>query len=415
MLSMKALSSLALLILALGAIHAQNSASEYHQRLYYTCKVWGYAKYYHQNLGTDRINWDAALLNTIDEVRSATSRQMFNQSLVTMLKQAGDFETPYGELPEVPSSLRRNIDLSWFDDPLINQDLRDLLVQVKEHFRPRDHWLLGTSEVGLEISFQGDSSNYQSDDNPPENLRLLGLFRYWNIINYFFAYKNIVDQNWDSTLVEFIPAFVNAKDARSYHLAFRLLTTRINDSHALFNSPVHDELRGSCHPPFLARNIEEKLVVTKVLPGIEGLSPGDIILEIDHRKVEDLLDSARMYTAGSNTSVIEMYAHQGLLWGDEGEFRVLIDHGDRTTGHTFSRNDAYHALLTTPSPTMWKDKDLGAGSTVRIVDMGSLTVEKVDELFSFKTRYDAYIFDVRKKPLGIDLSHRRCAVSRKDP
>lgn len=32
--------------------------------------------------------------------------------------------------------------------------------------------------------------------------------------------------------------------------------------------------------------------------------------------------------------------------------------------------------------------------------MGSLTVEKVDDLFSFKSKYEAYIFDVRLKPQG---------------
>lgn len=400
MLSMKAVLSLVLLIISLGAIHAQNSTSEYHQRLYYTCKVWGYAKYYHQNLGTEGINWDEVLLNTINEVRNATSDQMFNQSLVSMLELAGDFDTPYGVLPVVPSSLRKNIDLSWFDDPLIQADLKDLLVGVKEHFRPRDHCLLEASELGMAIEFQRDSSYYQSDDYPPEDIRLLGLFRYWNIINYFFAYKNIMDQDWDSTLVESIPAFVNAEDARSYYLAIRLLATRINDSHALFRGPLQDKMKGTCHAPFLARNIEGKLVVCKVLPGIEELSPGDIILEIDGRKVEDLLDSARMYTSGSNTSVIEFYAHQGLLWGDEGSFHVLIDHGDRTCAYSYSRNDAYHSILSTPSPTMWKDKDLGSGNLVRVVNMGSLTVEKVDDLFSFSSRYDAYIFDVRKKPLG---------------
>ncbi len=394
---MKALSSLVLLILALGLIHAQTSVSDYHQRLYYTCKVWGYAKYYHQQLGTDRINWDEALLNTLKEVRNATSDHQFNQSMISMLEKAGDFETPYGVLPEVPSSLRRNIDLSWFDDPLINKDLRDFLRQVEEHFRPRVHWSLGT---GLGISLDRDSSYYHSADYPPEDIRLLGLFRYWNIINYFFAYKNIMDQDWDTTLHEIIPTFVNAEDAWSYYLAIRLLATRINDSHALFRGPLQDKMKGTCHSPFLARNIEEKLVVTKVLPEISDLSPGDIILEIDGKKVEDLLDSARMYTAGSNTSVIEFYAHQGLLWGDAGTFQVLIDHGDRNENHSFSRNETYYSILTAPSLTMWKDKDLGDGNTIRIVDMGSLTVEKVDDLFSYQSRYDAYIFDVRAKPQG---------------
>jgi hypothetical protein len=109
-------------------------------------------------------------------------------------------------------------------------------------------------------------------------------------------------------------------DDVNWDQVFKLLTTRINDSHAFFHSPVHDELSGKSHPPFLARNIEEKLVITRVLPGIDKVSPGDIILEIDHRNVGVLLDSVRRYTAGSNASAIEKYAYEGLLKGHvEGE------------------------------------------------------------------------------------------------
>ena len=394
---MKTLSTLAMLVLALGSIHAQADKTEYYQRLYYTCKVWGYAKYFHQNLRTEGINWDQVLLNSLDGVKSAGSDEQFNQSLLTMLEQAGAFQTPTGALPEVHSSLRRNIDLGWFDDPLIQADLKDMLLQVDEHFRPTNHWLLQPGAT-FEISFQGDSSYYQSNDFPTEKIRLLGLFRYWNIINYFFPYKYIMDQDWDSTLVEFIPAFVNAGDALAYNLAFKHFTTRINDSHALFRSPVHDELSGMYHAPFLARNIEEKLVITRVLPGIEDVSPGDIILEIDSRKVGDLLDSVRRYTAGSNPTVIEKYAYEGLIKGHEGAFQVLIDHGNKSAQYTFTRNAENYALLTAPSEQMWKEKELINGSKVRMVDMGSLTPESVDELFSFHSGIDAYIFDVRNKP-----------------
>ncbi len=113
---MKAFISLIILFLTLGSMHAQTDTPEYHQRLYYTCKIWGYAKYFHQNLGSDNINWDEALLNTIDKVKRSTTNELFHESLISMLELAGEFQTPYGDLPEVPSTLRRNIDLSWFDD-----------------------------------------------------------------------------------------------------------------------------------------------------------------------------------------------------------------------------------------------------------------------------------------------------------
>ena len=397
---MKWLTLLLMLTLPPRVLIAKSGEEQYYQRLYYSCKIWGYARYFHQNLGTDHVNWDEVLLSTLPLVRNASTEEEFNQVMISMLEQAGELEEPFGPLPEVIPSLRRNIDLEWFRDPPIQPELSALLERTRDHFRPREHWLLEPSPYGLAIAFERDSAFHGMEGDPAEEIRLLGLFRYWNIINYFFAYKDIMDQHWDSTLVEFIPAFVRAGDALSYNLAFRRLTTRINDSHGLFNSPVYDELTGTCHPPFLARNIEGKLVVTRVLPETENLGPGDIILEIDDQKVEVLLDSIRKYTAGSNPSVIEFYAHRTLLWGKEGEFRVLVDHGNRTASHTFSRNGGNMDLLNAPGPYIWWDKLLQNGQKVRVVDMARLPPEKVDELFDYQSRYAAYIFDIREKPLG---------------
>ena len=37
------------------------------------------------------------------------------------------------------------------------------------------------------------------------------MFYYWNIINYFAPNRYIMDQPWDSTLVEFIPLYKAGK------------------------------------------------------------------------------------------------------------------------------------------------------------------------------------------------------------
>jgi hypothetical protein len=50
-----------------------------------------------------------------------------------------------------------------------------------------------------------------SNSFPNENLRLLALYRCWNIIHYFFPYKYLTDKNWDEVLREYIPKFMNAK------------------------------------------------------------------------------------------------------------------------------------------------------------------------------------------------------------
>jgi hypothetical protein len=59
---------------------------------------------------------------------------------------------------------------------------------------------------------------YDGMDPPSEEYRLLGLFRYWNTVHYFFPYMDLLDHSWEDGLPEFIPRFQAASDARSYIL-----------------------------------------------------------------------------------------------------------------------------------------------------------------------------------------------------
>ena len=65
-----------------------------------------------------------------------------------------------------------------------------------------------------------------------DGLKILALFRYWSIIEYFYPYKHLFTKNWEDILYEFIPKFINSKDELSYKLSVLELTSEINDSHA---------------------------------------------------------------------------------------------------------------------------------------------------------------------------------------
>lgn len=48
---------------------------------------------------------------------------------------------------------------------------------------------------------------------PDKEYRLLALFRLWNVVNYFFPYKNLTGSNWNDVLPKYIPQFESDKDA----------------------------------------------------------------------------------------------------------------------------------------------------------------------------------------------------------
>lgn len=378
--------------------YAQDMDSDYFQRLYYTCKVWGYAKYFHSNIAKGDINWDDELISAIESIKTNSTNEDFNQSLISMLNNAGQMDPPIGMKPYVPESRRYNLDLTWFNDTMIYQPLRDILMQIETNFRPRNNFYVGAAFLDGNPTFDTDTLYFNSDWYPSEEIRLLSLFRYWNIINYFYPYKYIMDQNWDTTLVEFIPKMVESPYAVAYNLNFKELTTRINDAHAFYNNPIFHYWRGYYYPPFLVRTIENEMVITKALSGISEINVGDVIKQIDGHDIYAWRDSLRRYAAGSNEVSVERELNGIIMWGDIGDFQLQVDNGDETHTITLSRNeDNYNELISENKP-MWRDTLLSNGNSFGIVDMGRLTPDKVDQMFNELWSTDAIIFDIRNYP-----------------
>lgn len=208
-----------------------------------------------------------------------------------------------------------------------------------------------------------------------------------------------MDQDWDTTLTEFIPKIINAPDALSYHLAFKELTTRINDSHAFFNSPVFRSWRGSNFPSFLARHVENQMVITKALPG-SPVDPGDIIKRIDNEDIEKIRASLRKYAHGSNEEFINRTLNQYILWGPPGEFSLTVSSGSAEKTVTLSRNTTNISSLNSDDSPIWTGTMTHGGCHFGIVDMGRLEITQVSSMFNDLWNTDAIIFDIRNYPNG---------------
>ena len=198
-----------------NVLHAQSVPdSVYYKRLYYTGKVWGFIKYFHSEVAKGNINWDLKLIETLLNVKGDISNQDFNESLLGLLDMAGEMALPTFWLPNVPDSMKYNLDLNWFNDTIFSEEVIAELDTIKTRFRKQNNYFVGELWKGGNATFDNDSQFYEwgVDQYPSEEYRLLALFRYWNIINYFYPYKYLMDQNWDSTLVEFIPKMVNEYD-----------------------------------------------------------------------------------------------------------------------------------------------------------------------------------------------------------
>ena len=389
---------LTLITLLMGSsLSAQVPDSEVYNRLFYACKAWGHVKYFHTEVAKGNVNWDNELLNALNGIKTAEDNASFNRALMSMLNAAGEMGTSSNTLPNVPDSLNNNMDDSWQQNSIFSEEVQTVLKTIQDRFRPQDNVYLGQGFVDGNPTFDTDDAFHSGPDYPDENKRILALFRYWNIINYFFPYKYIMDQDWDTTLAEFIPQIVEAEDALAYHLVFREFTAHVNDSHAFFSSPTWWNWNGGAYAPFEARFVENEMVITKVLPGVDEVKVGDVIKKIDGIDIDYARDSLRQYSYGSNDAVIEREINSLILWGAPGLFSVTVDSGTGLQTKNLLRSRSYLDELARDESPIWRTT-ISGNCNFGIADMGRLKPADVGEMFAEFRYTDAIVFDIRNYP-----------------
>jgi hypothetical protein len=55
--------------------------------------------------------------------------------------------------------------------------------------------------------------NYSRVSLPDAGFQLLAMYRYWNIIQYWSPYRNLIGEDWNKVLSEYIPKIALAKTA----------------------------------------------------------------------------------------------------------------------------------------------------------------------------------------------------------
>ncbi|GAB3552199.1 S41 family peptidase [Spirosoma fluminis] len=174
---------------------------------------------------------------------------------------------------------------------------------------------------------------------PPQKLRLLALFNFWNVIHYFCPNKPLLKGPWDQALLYFVPRFLFARDYKSYYWLLRELIAQLNDGHG---EVLH---RSSILPPagitdyfapFCVKYVEGKTIVVKVLDNGGSLGQptplrvGDQLLSMDGIPVDSLMQRWHQYAASSNEFSYRQFLHKVPLLSRSGDqpFWVEVRHAD---------------------------------------------------------------------------------------
>ena len=205
----------------------------------------------------------------------------------------------------------KNQNLLWLNEnKLFSKNLNKILSFVKEN-----RWQGKQFYVYLNIDkvdFAADGIRTQNEirysDFKWENkeLRILALFRFWNIIEYFYPNKYLMEQNWEKSLVEILPKFMNCETEKSFHNAINEIVVDLNDSHALYFPDFKDFIIGKYFLPADFKFIDNKIVITKILNDSiakeNDLKLGDAIISIDQKSISDIIAENHKNISGSNNA-----------------------------------------------------------------------------------------------------------------
>jgi C-terminal processing protease CtpA/Prc len=307
-------------------------------------KIWGFLKYHHPEVGKGKYDWDDELFQFLPEFMNVNDTRQRDESLLRWIEK-------YGELPvcttckETAADAYQKPDFSWVENGNMSAVLKEKIKEIYQNRHQGTHYYIKKAYYDGNPEFINEQP--YSTFFPDKNLRLLALYRYWNIIQYFFPYKYLTDKNWDEVLREYIPKFINAKTALEYQLTVLQLACETNDTHARhflganeidllrgtryapFRTNEIDSLRGTRYAPFRVRFIENKLTITDYfkpeLKETAGLKIGDFITHINGKEIEYIIDSIKSYYPASNEAARMYYIAPDLVRSNNHSIHIVYN------------------------------------------------------------------------------------------
>ena len=371
------------------------------------CKFWGFLKYYHPAVADGNLDWDYIFVDIYPKIKGAKSEADFNDALLELYQKA-----EYARKDSQHATINSNFngeeiqiaDFEWLKShDLFGDKVLEMLNKIKREYRPQNNHYISGGDVG-NPNLDHDNE-FELVVDPSEPFRLLALARYWNIINYFYVYKDVIGSPWDSILFAFVPRLAQSGEAKEYHHLIKELCNSINDSHSVTTSPL--EKTKYYYVPFMLSYVERKVVISDTSSIISntdsiftalGLHKGDFITKINGKEVETLLNDLLMYEPHSNlSSGLRNVCYRLLSW-NEGDTLIFTVNNGRSLHDVIiplTKLD-YGFGKKVQHPIAWKILD----SNIGFVDMGKLDPKSVKQMLVELQYTKAVIFDVRNYPHG---------------
>ena len=317
-------------------------------------KVWGFVKMHHPAVREGRVYIDYELFAVLPRVLAADTPSAVDAVMVGWIDGLG----------ERPACSRCSVQ----DDPHLAPDLSLLELDGPLGARLREvHAARGARSRLLSLvpgvgspDFSAERSYADADPLDPGH-RLLSVFRFWNIIEWTFPYRDQVEGDWDEALVQAIDDVLAAEDRAALARALIALHVPVSDTHTnLWGGLRSQPPAGSCSSAADVRLVGA--VDCTTLPWSHftcdavvwsaggGLEVGDVVQTIDDRSIDELLEDWSPYYPASNEPTRRRDLSRNLLRGSCGPMKVGVLRGDTAVDVSTERIERRIPRLTHDRP-----------------------------------------------------------------
>lgn len=267
-------------------------------------RIWGFLKYHHPTIAKGQYNWDYELFRMLPSYLQQTNTQQRDAYLVKWILHYGKIPTNKSITP-VDSTAFIKPDLAWINSEQLSPKLYNLLTKIYQNRYQGNKYYVTANPFGARNAKFTHENPYSNMYYPDAGYRLLTVYRYWNMLQYFFPYKYLTDTDWNDVMKESIPILLKAQDTVSYISAVKQMIAKCDDSHAVVYSESMRYTLMYNRPPFNVRFLRNDTLVIDSYRNPEKIDEngphiGDVITHINHQPISRLIDSLKPFFSASN-------------------------------------------------------------------------------------------------------------------
>lgn len=370
-------------------------------------QVWGFLKYHHEYPST--VDWDERLLNDFDKLENATDQEM-SQIIDALL---ADCNGTIDEKTEAPDFKLMTSVFDWLENNTLTAEHIAKIKTIRDHKADFTNKYVKVTQLGT-----ADFSNEKKYDEISFDQRhlFLAITRYWNAINYYFPYRDLIPEDWTETYRQMLPVVLSCEDEESYMMAFRRMSSKLQEGHGFItpSEKMKKKYPINTHMifPFHVMDLKDGTFITSVVLK-EGqkinLQRGDKLISVNGQTTEERWNTVGQFIAASND-----YASRKYDWNfrrtDKDSVSIEVLRNDeiiqlKMANFTFEeltaiwknkQNASTSPLVKLPYE---QRKDSLSGISYLYVDLDELERNDIDRKFKKAIRKNSHIiFDVRNYP-----------------